>query len=111
MRLLKILGALVMLLAGAVTALVVPRVLAAGGKSFTGRLAAGDGALELATGLHPFDEPGRAQLKADPFQLNVFGKVAYYVGEDYVDPARVDPTKMLKASMDALQRGIAEIQV
>lgn len=60
--------------------------------------------------MRPFDG-GSSRSAQDPFRLAIFSKVAYYVGEDYVDQARVDPSKMLVASLDALQRNIAEVQV
>ena len=68
---------------------------------------AGDGAV-AAGPRHSF---GSGRGEGDPFRLTILSKVAYYVGEDYVDQRRVDPTKMLVAALDALQRNIAEVQV
>lgn len=110
MRLLKILAGAAVLATGAAFA---PYCLdLAKADDLSSRLSAGaDAAMEVAAGAHPFESSARASESSDPFQLRVLSKVAYYVGEDYVDASRVDPTKMLKSSMDALQRGIAEVQV
>ena len=111
MRLLKILAASALVAGGVAFAHYSPSLAHLGAERISGRLAAGEGALELAAGgIHPFDSSARSE-SSDPFQLRILSKVAYYVGEDYVDQSRVDPNKMLKSSMDALQRGIAEIQV
>ncbi len=111
MRLLKILSASALVAGGVAFAHYSPSLAHLGAERISGRLAAGEGALELAAGgIHPFDSSARSE-SSDPFQLRILSKVAYYVGEDYVDQSRVDPNKMLKSSMDALQRGIAEIQV
>ncbi|HVO31854.1 MAG TPA: S41 family peptidase, partial [bacterium] len=108
MRLLKILAAAALLAAGAAAAHFSPRFLhRVQEESLQGLASQG---VEIASGLHPFDSGSHSDA-SDPFQLRILSKVAYYVGEDYVDQARVDPDKMLKATMNALQRGVAEIQV
>lgn len=109
MRFLKILAGFALAAgAGAYTAPLVSdvarQISADGPPAYAGEAVAG-GPL-----MRPFD--GSASRSAgDPFRLAILSKVAYYVGEDYVDQARVDPTKMLVASLDALQREIAEVQV
>src|SRR5437870_2989768 len=58
----------------------------------------GDDAIQVAAGgSHPFDASSRSEASGDPFALRILSKVAYYVGEDYVDQSRVDPNKMLRS--------------
>jgi len=111
MRFLKILaGFLLAAGAGAYAAPMVAELCAGISEAAPSPAIAGDGALASSPLLAPFDG-GSSRSGGDPFQLAIFSKVAYYVGEDYVDQARVDPTKMLVSSLDALQRNIAEVQV
>ncbi len=108
MRILKILGAAALIGAAASVA---PRLAGFTSAAKPAYVTAAEGPIEVAAGpMHPFDVGGRSEA-TDPFQLKILSKVSYYIGEDYVDQARVDPTKMLQAAMDTLQREVAEIQV
>ena len=66
---------------------------------------AGDG---LIAQLPPFGIGGRSSRR-NPYDLRILGKVAYHIEEDYVDPARVKPEKLLSEALDSLQRSVPEI--
>ncbi|MGZ3405689.1 MAG: MXAN_5808 family serine peptidase, partial [Polyangia bacterium] len=61
-------------------------------------------------------EPLRAASKDDkrPYDLaalRIFNNTLMRVNDSYVDPTRVDPKEMLKASLDQVQKSVAEVLV
>src|SRR6476646_8026347 len=56
--------------------------------------------------------PGEAQLpRHDLSALKIFNRTLVRIKDRYVDPARVDPKKMLYAALDSVQFNIPEVLV
>ena len=56
--------------------------------------------------------PGKAQPKTyDLAALKIFNMTLVRIKDRYVDPARVDPKKMLYAALDSVQLNIPEVLV
>ncbi|MGZ3443558.1 MAG: MXAN_5808 family serine peptidase, partial [Polyangia bacterium] len=75
------------------------------------RRAGPHGHVDLSAG-----EPLRAAQKDDkrPYDLaalRIFNNTLMRVNDSYVDPTRVDPKEMLKASLDQVQKSVAEVLV
>ncbi|HUS65380.1 MAG TPA: MXAN_5808 family serine peptidase [Kofleriaceae bacterium] len=59
----------------------------------------------------PGQPEGRATKKHNLAQLAVLKRTLIRVRENYVDPARIDPQKMLVAALDSVQFNIPEVMV
>jgi carboxyl-terminal processing protease len=59
----------------------------------------------------PIAAQTRMRAPYDLSSLNVLNKVVVLVKENYVEPRRIDPRKMLQSALDYVQRNVAEVMV
>src|ERR1043166_8980689 len=59
----------------------------------------------------PLAAQTRIRAPYDLASLNVLNKVVVLVKENYVEPKRIEPRKMLNSALDHVQRNVAEVMV
>src|SRR3989442_1787484 len=67
--------------------------------------------VEAGEPLQAATPPQSKDKKYDLSALRIFNATLMRINDSYVDPTRVDPKQMLLASLDYVQKGVAEVMV
>ncbi|HOX45884.1 MAG TPA: MXAN_5808 family serine peptidase [Myxococcota bacterium] len=69
------------------------------------------GVLALGAGAAGAAEGKGAQPSYDLSRMEAFSWTILQLKQDYVDPTRVDPEKMLRRTLEAIERNVAEVEI